>query len=355
MQANIYVSVLSILVLLILFFLFGSMITCRIKKDDFSLLLSINIGFMVYFATFEILALPMKLLLQPLSKLSIMWGIVCLIVSSISIVVNKNEWVKSFRNVEFKNTIRNSVIVCIVLGALSYLITNNIQYGSSIDSAYYIGMSSSSVYTDTIEQYNPYTGVKLETLDPLYLILTYSVHNSVISMITKIHPLIAYRFIMSTVVIVITGGNLYNIAAEFLNKNKNRLLETWFLMVVVYMCGYSMYSPTGFFAYRTFEGKTILAVIVIPTLLLLLIRTLKKKNSIWDWYAMVCTLIGGMAFSMSAMLLMPTLISMYYIPVILSKNRKHVIWKYVASMVICAMFIVIHLCISKKVIQIKIL
>ena len=241
------------------------------------------------------------------------------------------------------------------MGALSYLITNNIQYGSSIDSAYYIGMSSSSVYTDTIEQYNPYTGVKLETLDPLYLILTYSVHNSVISMITKIHPLIAYRFIMSTVVIVITGGNLYNIAAEFLNKNKNRLLETWFLMVVVYMCGYSMYSPTGFFAYRTFEGKTILAVIVIPTLLLLLIRTLKKKNSIWDWYAMVCTLIGGMAFSMSAMLLMPTLISMYYIPVILSKNRKHVIWKYVASMVICAMFIVIHLCISKKVIQIKIL
>ena len=126
MQANIYVSVLSILVLLILFFLFGSMITCRIKKDDFSLLLSINIGFMVYFATFEIVALPMKLLLQPLSKLSIMWGIVCLIVSSISIVVNKNEWVKSFRNVEFKNTIRNSVIVCIVLGALSYLITNNI-------------------------------------------------------------------------------------------------------------------------------------------------------------------------------------------------------------------------------------
>ena len=113
MQANIYVSVLSILVLLILFFLFGSMITCRIKKDDFSLLLSINIGFMVYFATFEIVALPMKLLLQPLSKLSIMWGIVCLIVSSISIVVNKNEWVKSFRNVEFKNTIRNSVIVCI--------------------------------------------------------------------------------------------------------------------------------------------------------------------------------------------------------------------------------------------------
>ena len=99
MQANIYVSVLSILVLLILFFLFGSMITCRIKKDDFSLLLSINIGFMVYFATFEIVALPMKLLLQPLSKLSIMWGIVCLIVSSISSVVNKNEWVKSFRNV----------------------------------------------------------------------------------------------------------------------------------------------------------------------------------------------------------------------------------------------------------------
>ena len=239
--------------------------------------------------------------------------------------------------------------------ALVYLITNNIQYGSSIDSAYYIGISGSSVYTDTIEQYDPYTGVKMETLDSLYLMLTYSVHNSVISMITKIHPLIVYRFIMSTVVIVITGVNLYNIAAEFLNKNKNRLLVTWLLMIAVYMCGYSMYSPTGFFVYRTFEGKTILAVIVIPTMLLILICTLKKRSSIWDWYAMVCTLIGGMAFSMSAMLLMPTLISMYYIPVILSKNRKRVVWKYAISMLICALFIGTHLCISKGIIQIKIL
>ena len=88
---------------------------------------------------------------------------------------------------------------------------------------------------------------------------------------------------------------------------------------------------------------------------LILICTLKKRSSIWDWYAMVCTLIGGMAFSMSAMLLMPTLISMYYIPVILSKNRKRVVWKYAISMLICALFIGTHLCISKGIIQIKIL
>ena len=355
MQANIYLSVVTILVLLMLFFLFGSLITYRSGKNSNTLFFTINIGFMVYFALFGIVALPMKLSLQPLSKLSIVWVVICVIVSIISVILNTKHWSNYFESVNFKSTIRNGVVVIIALIALVYLITNNIQYGSSIDSAYYIGISGSSVYTDTIEQYDPYTGVKMETLDSLYLMLTYSVHNSVISMITKIHPLIVYRFIMSTVVIVITGVNLYNIAAEFLNKNKNRLLVTWLLMIAVYMCGYSMYSPTGFFAYRTFEGKTILAVIVIPTMLLILICTLKKRSSIWDWYAMVCTLIGGMAFSMSAMLLMPTLISMYYIPVILSKNRKRVVWKYAISMLICALFIGTHLCISKGIIQIKIL
>ena len=323
MQANIYLSVVTILVLLMLFFLFGSLITYRSGKNSNTLFFTINIGFMVYFALFEIVALPMKLLLQPLSKLSIVWVVICVIVSIISVILNTKHWSNYFESVNFKSTIRNGVVVIIALIALVYLITN--------------------------------TGVKMETLDSLYLMLTYSVHNSVISMITKIHPLIVYRFIMSTVVIVITGVNLYNIAAEFLNKNKNRLLVTWLLMIAVYMCGYSMYSPTGFFAYRTFEGKTILAVIVIPTMLLILICTLKKRSSIWDWYAMVCTLIGGMAFSMSAMLLMPTLISMYYIPVILSKNRKRVVWKYAISMLICALFIGTHLCISKGIIQIKIL
>ena len=190
MQANIYLSVVTILVLLMLFFLFGSLITYRSGKNSNTLFFTINIGFMVYFALFEIVALPMKLLLQPLSKLSIVWVVICVIVSIISVILNTKHWSNYFESVNFKSTIRNGVVVIIALIALVYLITNNIQYGSSIDSAYYIGISGSSVYTDTIEQYDPYTGVKMETLDSLYLMLTYSVHNSVISMITKIHPLI---------------------------------------------------------------------------------------------------------------------------------------------------------------------
>ena len=207
MQANIYLSIVTILALLLLFFLFGSLITYRSQKRSNTLFFTINIGFMSYFAFFEIVALPMKLLLQPLSKLSIIWVTICVIVSIISVILNKNRWSNYFESVNFKSAIRNGVVVIVVLTALVYLITNNIQYGSSIDSAYYIGISGSSVYTDTIEQYDPYTGVKMETLDPLYLILTYSVHNSVISMITKIHPLIMYRFIMSTIVTLITGFN----------------------------------------------------------------------------------------------------------------------------------------------------
>lgn len=355
MHANLGLSIVVIIILLLLFFVFGSLITYRSEKGGNTILYTVNIGFMVYFTVFQIIALPMKLLLQPLSRLAIIWVVICFGVSILSVVINMKPWKCHFRSDDFRNTIPHTMVVLVILIGLICLITNNIQYGSTIDSAYYIGISGSSVFTDTIEQYNPYTGVKMDTLDSLYLLLTYSVHNSVVSMITKIHPLIVYRLIMSTIVIIITGFNLYNIAAEFLSKHKIRLLATWILMLAVYMCGYSMYSPSGFFTYRTFEGKTILAVIVIPTLLLILIRTLRKKHNFWEWCEMLCVLIGGMAFSMSAMLLMPTLISMYYIPVILSKSRKKVIWKYIISMLICAGLIGVHLCISKGIIQIKIM
>ena len=56
MQANIYLSVVTILVLLMLFFLFGSLITYRSGKNSNTLFFTINIGFMVYFALFEIVA-----------------------------------------------------------------------------------------------------------------------------------------------------------------------------------------------------------------------------------------------------------------------------------------------------------
>ena len=53
MQANIYLSVVTILVLLMLFFLFGSLITYRSGKNSNTLFFTINIGFMVYFALFR--------------------------------------------------------------------------------------------------------------------------------------------------------------------------------------------------------------------------------------------------------------------------------------------------------------
>ena len=59
--------------LLILFFLFGSFITCRKKLGSFSIIDTLLIGFFLYFGLFQIFALPMKVLLMPLSYLCISW------------------------------------------------------------------------------------------------------------------------------------------------------------------------------------------------------------------------------------------------------------------------------------------
>ena len=61
MQANIYLSVVTILVLLMLFFLFGSLITYRSGKNSNTLFFTINIGFMVYFS---LIFSTIKILLQ---------------------------------------------------------------------------------------------------------------------------------------------------------------------------------------------------------------------------------------------------------------------------------------------------
>lgn len=347
-------AIIVIFMLLVCFFMFGSLITCRTKGKNVPLFFTINIGFLMYFAVFEIMAFPMKILLQPLSRLSIAWVLIVLIMCCISLILNRRVWFSHTNWKYFKYNLWMIIAVALVISGMTYLVTNNIHYGSTIDSAYYIGASGSSVLTDSIEQYDPYTGVKRDALDPLYILLTYSVHNSVISQITKIHPLIVYRLIMSSVTVIISSLALYNIAAEFLKKRKMMILSVWLIMLAVYMCGYSMYSPSGFLFYRAFEGKTILAVIVIPTLLLMLIRTIKYEFRKWDFVGIVGTLIGGMAFSMSAMLLMPALISMYYVPILLKKKELKILWQYAVFMAICVGFIGIYMCFSKGIWQVEI-
>ncbi|NCB92665.1 MAG: hypothetical protein EOM40_08885 [Clostridia bacterium] len=311
------------------------------------------LGFFMYFGLYQVFALPMKVLLQPLSTLSVMWMIAVVIVCMVSLIINMKNWTRYVIKSEMKRWWPMALILCVGILAQIIVITNNVRYGSFADASYYIADSGRSVVTDTIEQYAQYTGVKRGRLDPLYLLLTYTSHNSMLSYISGIHPLIIWRQVMGAVVIIISNLAVYKIGLTILKKEKLAILA-WAFWFLVQFFTYSAYAPAGFLFYRAFEGKTILAIVIIPVLLLQMVKSIFGKFENRDFIGSLLVTIGSIPFTMSSMMMVPVVITIFYLPGMIGYKSKRAIWQYALLMGICLIELVCYVLISKGIFNVPV-
>ena len=167
------------LVLLTVFGCVGMLVMNRVESKSVSL--TLILGFFVYFALFQVVALPFKLLLLPLSYLSGTWGIFVITLSILAIILHREKIAGLLGN--RWNCIRlQHRWIFVVLGigtiAIAAFIACNMFQIAQYDAGYYLGSETSSVYTNTIEQYDAYTGVIRQELNTFYLLNTYTMWSS---------------------------------------------------------------------------------------------------------------------------------------------------------------------------------
>ena len=75
-------------------------------------------GFLLYYSLFQIIALPMKITRQPLSRLTIVWGCVLLLLAAYALVRRREVLAGSIRNL-FESGQKLSAVLCIAVMALA--------------------------------------------------------------------------------------------------------------------------------------------------------------------------------------------------------------------------------------------
>ena len=101
----------------------------------------------------------MTLLLVPLHVLTVVWGAALAAVGLAAVFLCGRDWVKSARNL--LEVFRCQKIICILAGLLTlgqmiYVAAYDLN---AADAAFYVANISTSLYTDTLGRYNPYTGL----------------------------------------------------------------------------------------------------------------------------------------------------------------------------------------------------
>ncbi len=336
----------SIVLYLFIYYAAGSIVVRLFPADDFSIARTFLLGFFACFFLFGITALPMKLLLLPLSLLAHVWAAVLILIVVLFLLSEKRQWRirRDTWKALFTGKQRYITIIFLALVLLQlFLVNMNGKASDTWNQAYYLGDVSTSLYTDTISQYDPFTGKILEYLNPEYLLETYQNHGSVMCYLLNIHPMAERLTVMVSVVLILYQLLFFEIGCFLFKGSRAKSLMLTGFLALLNVFSYNEYTAAGFLISRASDGKSILAVLIIPALLYFFMKTSQSGEQKCWWIYSFLTILSSFGLNMSSIFMIPFEISALYIPLALHQKKPSVFGRFLLLLLPCAVMILLYL------------
>ncbi len=333
-MTNIYLLCMVIILLYLIFsYMLGDLFLSFTKSQETSLSYRIILGFFLFFLLFQAAALPLKFTLQPLSLLAKLWCFLLAVTALLYFLRNrkilKEKW---NQRKELLSEYKWIFLFLIFLVLIQICLTNyNGETYALWDQSYYIGDVSSSVYTDTISQYSPYTGHLLDRLDAEYLLETYQNHSAVICTLTGLAPLIETRTVETTLMVIMANLIYYQLGLQLFPGSRKKSALLVFCLFWLNLFSFNLYTSAEFLFFRAFEGKTVLACIIMPAVFLLFLKIARDCRNNHHWLELFLIVSASFGLNMSAIYMLPFELSICLIPLGLRKQTAVVPWEAAGS------------------------
>lgn len=271
------------------------------------------VGFVCYFALFGIVTFPFKLALLPLSSLSVTWIIILVIFYMILLKKKRDkifELIKKGKILFKRPSVCYIIIFLLILIQMLFVLTDRNE-GLIIDSSYYVGQSSTNIYTNTIDQYSAYSGKKIGWLFSKNLFISYHVHRSMIGQIFGLSPLVEGNISM-TIIVILVSDILVLMFLSLFSKDIKKILIAYTLTQFAVMMNWGYPAVSKWYYWSTFNGKTsIFPFIIVPTYLILFIKLVQFPEEKKYWFFMLLTTLAGDTIATTATILSIVFLGVY--------------------------------------------
>lgn len=346
MNTRFLLTAVGILLYLFLYYAVGSLVVRLVPAADFSIARTFLLGFFGYFFLFALIALPMKVLLLPLSMLAYVWAAVLVLIVIIFIILERRHPLKQQDIWKTAFLGERRYLSLVFLGLLIFQLVFVNLNGKAPDAwnqAYYLGDVSTSLYTNTISQYDPFTGKILEYLNPEYLLETYHNHGSVMCYLLGLHPMVERLTVMASVVTILYQFVVLEIARFLFGAEKqHRILIFVGFMALLNLFSSNEYTGAGYLMFRPSEGKTILVALILPTILCFFMETIKDTSRNCWWIYSFLTILGSFGLNMGSIFMIPFEITALYIPLALHKRKMSVFGRFLLLLLPCIVIIILY-------------
>lgn len=308
------------------FLAFGSLFLRALKKEErFSWCFVPVLGFFLYYSLFEILALPMTLLLVPLHVLTVVWGAALAAVGLAAVFLCGRMWMRGLKRlfcVVRDHKALFFLVGLVTLGQMAYVAAYD---QNSADAAYYVANVSTSLYTDTLGRYNPYTGLLSSRFNVRYVTATYYLESAVFCSMFQVHPMVLTKTIAPMILLLLVNLLWYHLGMVFFRGERRKAAA---FAVALAFFQLFMGNPVfaGFLYYRAYEGKAMLQGLVVPFLLLASLRLYENAGDRLAWWSIFFTSLGALCLTTSSMTLVPAAVLAGVLPVVVKNKRIRLVF-----------------------------
>ena len=265
-----------------IYYIIGTAITERFKnRIKRNVAFQTVIGFIVYQIIFQICAIPFIWLKRSLTELTFVWTALITVIIIVAAVKARKRIPEDFclvKRILKEHRLLMGITIIAVLIVCWYTTLNG---ELNDDSLYYIGVVNTTVTTDTMFQYNAYTGVAMPSHYFRRVLVTFEINAEVVCRILGVHPIIIMRIFRGNLNVILTALTIALIGTTVFCNEKT--VEKSAILVCVSMALYfiadsTMYSNATFFLTRTYEGKAYAGNVLIYFMIYLCICLMQTKK-----------------------------------------------------------------------------
>ena len=344
------------LVLLLILAPFGTglLINRHLDADNRSLGITYVAGFLTLLAVFQLIAVPV-VFMDP-------WGfetIVDLFTAAVTLLTGMgitgamHHWRREGRifgkTVGWKERGRIEqiqwILVFLLLGFQLFMAVTHASFDG--DDAYYVVQSVITDETNTLYRILPYTGMST-SLDMRHSMAVFPVWIAYIARMSGIHAAMVSHTVLPVFLIPLTYIIYYEIGRKLFKEKKEQLPSYMILVCLLQIYGnVSIYTNATFLLMRTWQGKSILANVVIPGIFMILLWLFEgepekrgQRNGMWFLLFML-NIVAAMMSTASVFLNTLLLTVMAVVFSLQEKNLK-ILFKMAVCCIPCMVYALLY-------------
>ena len=291
---------LAIILHLLVFCAIGTPLCIWSKKGSYSLTLSLILGYFIYFAIFGCIGVACIFLRVSTTGLAKLVTVYTLILSVFGLLTGRRMMRGWRESIPGKLKDHGPMLLLLLAVVLVQCLFQAFYTDGSQDAAFYVSLSSVAVEKNALALYNVYSGAKSTAFNPRYVFSAYPYHNAAWSLIMNLPPIIQARTVMPVVHAFVANLIYYRIGRELFRDRSAKAADLFVsFILLLQISSRTLYLPGAFYVARLYEGKSVIANIIVPAILLCMLFLYRRDagEGRWPWLWLFFVNTAAVCFS----------------------------------------------------------